>query len=179
MQATHLSAERKYKEYRAEVFKYVKEALSYSDSDDIHLKDIDFSALCQARLWEKIPERKVDFKWETDCQIYRKRHPDRFEIAIWHQNRLESLALGRPSFNGTRLRLELVERLAGNSILKGRAFQITELALIAYANLIGAEEIRIMQPINESVKNYYVGRGYIYVPTTGARHFPDYCVKKL
>lgn len=179
MLATHLDAENRYKEYRAEVFKYVKKALDYPDSQNISLKDIDATALMQARLWDRIPERRVDFNWEIDCQTYRKRYPKRFELAIWYQNRLESLALGRPSYNGSRVRLELVERLAGNSQLKGRTFLITELSLIAYANLLGAEEIRIMEPINDSVKSYYVSRGYTYVPSSGARHFPDYCVKKL
>lgn len=121
----------------------------------------------------------MNFDWESDHSIFRKRYPKRFELAIWYQNRLESLALGRPSFNGSRVRLELIERVAVNSILKGKAFAITELALIAYANLLGAEEVRIMQPINESVKNYYISRGYCYVPSSGARNFPDYCVKKL
>jgi hypothetical protein len=179
MLATHLDAEKRYKEYRAEVFKYVKQALDYPDSRHILLRDIDVAALLQARLWDRIPERKVDFNWEMDSQIYRKRYPKRFELAIWYQNRLESLALGRPSYNDSQVRLELVERLAGNSQLKGRTFLITELSLIAYANLLGADEIRIMEPINGSVINYYVSRGYTYVPSSGARHFPDYCVKKL
>lgn len=179
MLATHLDAERKYQEYRAEVFKYVRQELGYSDAQHILLKDIDAKALIQSRLWEQLPDRQVDFNWELDYRLYRKRYPKRFELAIWYQNRLESLALGRPSYNGSRVRLELVERLAGNSHLKGRAFLITELCLIAYANLLGADEIRIMSPINESVKNYYIARGYSYVPSTGATHFPDYCVKKL
>lgn len=179
MLATHLNAENRYREYRAEVFKYVKNALTYSDSQYINLMDIDMRALTQARLWDRIPGRKVDFDWENDSRIYRKRYPKRFELAIWYQGRLESLALGRPSYNGSRVRLDLVERLAGNSHLKGRAFLITELCLIAYANLLGADEVRIMEPINDSVKNYYVSRGYAYVPSSGADYFPDYCVKKL
>ncbi|MCW8125055.1 hypothetical protein [Microbulbifer halophilus] len=179
MLATHLDAELRYSAYRTEVFKQVKEFLTYPDSHHIRLSDIDHKALTQARLWHDIPERSVNFDWEHDCRLYRKLYPKRFELAIWHQNRLESLALGRPSYSGTRVRLELVERLARNSQLKGRAFVITELSLMAYAALLGAEEIRIMEPINESVKNYYISRGYRYVPSTGATHFPDYCVKKL
>lgn len=143
------------------------------------MDDIDNKALVQSRLWASIPERKVDFNWEADYSIYRKRYPKRFELAIWYQNRLESLALGRPSYKGTRVRLELVERVAVNSMLKGRAFAITELSLIAYAELLGAEEVRIMQPINKSVRDYYIQNGYNYVPSTGALNHPDYCVKKL
>lgn len=179
MLATHLNAEDRYETYRSEVRKYVKNALPYSDSRNIILSGINIKALQQSRLWALIPERQVDFNWENDHRIFMKRHPKRFELAIWYQNKLESLALGRPSYGGSRVRLELIERVATNSMLKGKAFAITELALIAYANLIGAEEIRIMQPVNESVKNYYINKGYSYVPTTGAMHFPDYCVKKL
>jgi hypothetical protein len=179
MLATHQDAEHRYETYRSMVREHVKEALPYGDSSQISLSGLDSKALSQAKLWREIPERKVDFNWEADTKTYRKMYPKRFELAIWYQNRLESLSLGRPSFNGGRLRLELTERIAGHSMLKGRAFAITELALIAYANLLGADEIRIMEPINENVRDFYVKKGYSYVPTTGARYFPDYCVKKL
>ncbi len=153
--------------------------MSYHDSENIRLSDLDFKAINQSRLWESIPERKVDFNWDNDYKIFKKRYPKRFELAIWYQGRLESLSLGRPSFNNSRVRLELIERVAVNSMLKGRAFLITELALIAYANLLGAGEVRIMSPINHDVRDFYIRRGYNYVPSTGARHFPDYCVRKL
>lgn len=179
MLATHLEAESRYRAYRQEVRRYVKKALPYGDANAIILDDIDQRALTQSRLWNSIPDRKVDFEWELNYPVYRKRYPKRFELAIWYQNRLESLALGRPSYMGTRVRLELIERVAVNSFLKGKVFAITELALIAYAELLGAEEVRIMQPINESVRNYYVQKGYSYVPSTGALNYPDYCVKKL
>ncbi len=179
MLATHLNAEEKYEAYRDEVRKYVKNALPYSESKNINLSGINIKALQQSRLWALIPERKVDFNWENDHRIFMKRYPKRFELAVWYQNKLESLALGRPSYNGSRVRLELIERVAVNSMLKGKAFAITELALIAYANLLGADEVRIMQPINENVRNYYINKGYSYIPSTGAINFPDYCVKKL
>ncbi len=179
MLATHFDTEARYRAYRQEVRKYVKNALPFNEAKSIILSDIEQKALIQARLWNAIPERKVNFDWETSYSIYKKCYPKRFELAIWYQNRLESLALGRPSFKGTRIRLELIERVAKNSFLKGKVFAITELALIAYAELLGADEVRIMQPINEDVKQYYISRGYIYVPSTGALYFPDYCVKKL
>lgn len=179
MLATHIDAETRYRAYRNEVRRYVKNALPYGDANAIILSDIEQRALIQARLWNAIPERKVSFDWETNYSIYQRRYPKRFELAIWYQNRLESLALGRPSYNGTRVRLELVERVAVNSMLKGKVFAITELALIAYAELLGADEVRIMQPINDRVKNYYISKGYSYVPSAGALYFPDYCVKKL
>lgn len=179
MLATYIEAEQRYAAYRAEVQRQVQGALPYTDASSIRLKDIDQTALTHSRLWSQIPERKVDFDWENDCRIYKKRYPKRFELAIWYGSRLESLALGRPSFNGTRVRLELIERIATNSVLKGKTFAITELALMAYAELLGADEVRIMQPINDDVKRYYLSKGYHYVPSTGARFFPDYCVKKL
>ncbi|WP_445355699.1 hypothetical protein ACJJI5_05025 [Microbulbifer sp. EKSA008] len=179
MLATHSDAELRYESYRQMVREHVKEAIPYGDASQIHLSGLDSRAINQAKLWDTIPERRTNFDWETDTRIYRKMYPKRFELAIWYQNRLESLSLGRPSFKGTRLRLELIERVAGYSMLKGRSFAITELALIAYANLLGADEIRIMQPINAAVRDFYVQKGYSYVPSTGARHFPDYCVKKI
>lgn len=53
MFATQLEAETRYKEYRSEVFKYVKKSLDYPDSQNISLKDIDATALLQARLWDQ------------------------------------------------------------------------------------------------------------------------------
>ena len=179
MQATHMEAEARYESYREMVRDSVKAALPYGDASNISLSGLNSAALRQAKLWNDIPERRVDFNWYSDSNTYRKMYPKRFELAIWYQNRLESLSLGRPSFKGERLRLELTERVANHSMLKGRAFSITELSLIAYANLLGASEIRIMQPINESVIDFYVQKGYSYVASTGAKHFPDYCVKNV
>ncbi|WP_444937710.1 hypothetical protein [Microbulbifer sp. JMSA002] len=179
MLATHSDAESRYESYRQAVRDHVKEALPYGDASQIHLSGLDSRAISQAKLWDRIPERRADFDWEANTRAYRKIYPKRFELAIWYQNRLESLSLGRPSFKGTRVRLELIERVSGYSMLKGRSFAITELGLIAYANLLGADEIRIMQPINSDVRDFYVQKGYSYIPSTGARHFPDYCVKKI
>jgi hypothetical protein len=135
-------------------------------------------ALRQVNLWSNT-YRQVSFDWKAYLHQYRKVCPKRFELAVWYNGRLESLSLGRPSYKGTRLRLELIERVPSNSSLRGRVFPITEIALIAYANLLGAAEVRIMEPVNDSVRAYYVSRGYSYVPSTGAANFPDYCVRKL
>lgn len=44
-----------------------------------------------------------------------------------------------------------------------RAFQATFLAMAGYANSLGADELRVMNPINDEVREYYERYGFTYV----------------
>jgi len=42
-------------------------------------------------------------------------------------------------------------------------FEVIVTAMLTYAKMLGAEEMRVMHPINEEVKNYYVSHSFTYV----------------
>ncbi len=161
---------KRYEAYREAVRISTKNRLTYSDTHKIELCAINHKALVQAKYWS--------FGWEKEYTKSLK-HPQRFELAIWHSGILQSLSLGRPSIGKTHMRLDLIERSNTSSLLSGRAFTITELALTLYARTLGAKEIRIIDPINDTVKNFYVSNGYTYTQTTGKKNEPSYCWKIL
>ena len=73
-----------------------------------------------------------------------------------------SLTLGRPTYYGTALRLDFIE--ANPEKPKDIAvFPIVLFAMIVYAEALGANEIRVIEPINQDVKRYYESSGLTYV----------------
>ena len=89
------------------------------------------------------------------------------------------LALGRPSYNATRVRLDFIERVPGaNNPLTGRVTPISTTAFEVYARLVDAAEIRIMFP-EASLIEYYSSLGYAYVHGTRTDSNPDYLFRKL
>lgn len=96
--------------------------------------------------------------------MFKFRHPKRFEMALWQNDKLISLSLGRPTYAGTALRLDFVE--ASPKELGERVGTMTFViaGLVAYAHLLKARQIRIMNPINETVRNHYASFGYTCEP---------------
>lgn len=84
-------------------------------------------------------------------------------MALWHGTSLVSLSLGRPTYNGSKLRLDFIE---GNPEKPDgiKAFEHTFIAMVGYAQVLGADELRVMNPINSDVKRYYETFGLNYVP---------------
>lgn len=176
MQPTHAEAEKKYKEFRAIARNAVKNNLSYSDNNKIFLRDVDNQALALAKEWEKDINRIVDWSWSSGYQHYSFSRPKRFELAIWYDNKLCSLSLGRPSFHGTRLRLEFIESHPSDNPLKGRIAPIVISTAEVYAQIIGADELRIIDPIDKNLIDYYSTFGYKYV-SGSAEKTKHYLVK--
>lgn len=72
-----------------------------------------------------------------------------------------SLSLGRPTYHGAGLRLDFLEGAPGARKL--RVFPIVFAAIRVYASALNAQEIRLVQPINETVRGYYEKFGFRYV----------------
>ncbi|MFC6755158.1 hypothetical protein, partial [Halorubrum tibetense] len=104
----------------------------------------------------------VDWDWTEGYNAFKYRHPKRFEMALWNNGTLASLSLGKPTYHGTKLRLDFIEGNPENG-KDVRVFQTTFLALAGYAEALGAAELRVMNPINADVRRYYEGFGLIYV----------------
>ena len=83
-------------------------------------------------------------------------------MALWHNTTLISLSLGRPTYNGTKLRLDFIEGNPDKPVSVS-VFQLTFLAMVGYAQALGADELRVMNPINANVKSYYEKFGLTYI----------------
>jgi hypothetical protein len=131
----------------------------------VNFSGIDFKARNQANTWHSSPFRRVDWPWMKSVGNYAWLNPKRFELAIWFKGyHLSGLALGRPTWSGNKLRLDFIEASPEKNALTGLVTDITIIAAVAHATAIGASQIRIMNPINEKVRNHYLSsnRGFSY-----------------
>lgn len=143
---------------------------------DVNLSAIDFRSRSQAGAWHSSPFRRVDWPWMKSVGNYAWLNPKRFELAIWYKGHfLSGLALGRPTWSGSKLRLDFIEASPEKNALTGLVTDITIIAAETYADAIGATQLRIMNPINERVRNHYLDskRGFSY------NKREDFCYKDL
>lgn len=159
MLATHFDAERRYHEIR----KTALRVISGQTPATLHLEFrlVDEKALNAAKLWKESKQRLVSWDWIANYGPFKFRYPKRFELALWHNNNLASLSLGRPTYYGTGMRLDFVEGNPDRREIK--VFPFAMAAITTYAEALGANEIRVMNPINEEVKSYYEKFGLVYV----------------
>lgn len=159
MIATHIDAERRYNEIRKTALRAISGQVSSSLCLDFKL--IDEKALMASKSWEFSSDRLVDWNWSDGYKSFKFRYPKRFELALWHKSKLVSLSLGRPTYAGTGLRLDVIEGSPEGREIK--VFPAVIAAIAVYASALGAEEIRVMNPINQAVKDYYSNQGFTFV----------------
>lgn len=126
---------------------------------DIELRGLDFPTFQKLSRWEEFGRRVADWDWNEVRKKY-KCHPKRFELSIWHRKTfLCGASIGRPTWSGNKLRLDFIEASPAGSKLSGAIADIVILTGKVYAKAIGASQLRIMHPVNEKVKNYYLSKG--------------------
>ncbi len=119
---------------------------------------IDANCINELKKWEMSGLRRVAWDWDKMLKIYRP-EPKRFEIAIWHNKHwLCSASIGKTTSQGGKLRLDLIESNPNRTILAGLVVDINITLYEAYARAIGATELRIISPVNDAVKDYYLSR---------------------
>lgn len=163
MLATHLDAEQRYELLRKQALQVTTETIQAQGVHGLKLTTINAEALTASKRWERSKIRQVDWDWVDGYGAFKFRYPKRFEMALWESRQLIGLSLGRPTYQGTALRLDFVE---ASPIDLGDRPAIIEFVLLGYdiyARLLNAKQIRIMNPINKSVRAYYEKFGYSYV----------------
>lgn len=158
MLATHLDAERRYDELRRLAIGIAQEQAS----PGIRFDTITAQALESAEDWFSAPDRLVGWHWKGGYEQFRFRHPKRFEITAWERGSLIGLSMGRPTYAGGNLRLDFIEARPASLGFRSPVFSEVELAYMVYAQILNAKQVRITNPINESVLSYYEGFGYRY-----------------
>ena len=142
--------------------------------DSISLNGLNVDCLKELRKWESSGLRRVAWNWDHVLKKY-KPHPKRFELSIWHnQLFLCGATIGKPTYSGGKLRLDFIEASPIKSPLSGLIIDIILIAGTAYAKAIGATQLRIMHPVNESVKQHYLSKpGFAYNKDN------DFCYRDL
>ncbi|MCW8875492.1 MAG: hypothetical protein OQK04_01065 [Kangiellaceae bacterium] len=125
---------------------------------EISLKGITLECLHQLKRWQTSGSRRVVWDWKDVIQTYRPK-PKRFELSIWHRDiNLGDAAIGKPTCSGGKLRLDFIESSPLGTNLDGLIADIVIRAGITYAEAIGATQLRIMNPVNEQVKEHYLSK---------------------
>jgi len=177
MQKSHQQAIDKYEEYRNQARSIAMENLPES-LKSLRLASVDNKALQAFEMWQEIPERKVDWDW-TFANRYCVRYPKAFDLSVWASNTLLSLTLGRPTYNGTSIRMDFIERRPSYCPYSGQLFSVSQLAYETYGRLIGAEYIRIVEPMNNALIAYYTSQDGGFKLMPGSQSNPCYLVKHL
>ena len=181
MKSSHSLTEKKYDLLREQSLNVAQKNLPSGLKDTVQLKNISSVALAQATRWENSLSRSddADWSWSKGSRDYAFRHPKRFELAVWFANaQLCGLSIGKPTFSGNRMRLDVIEGAPWEHPLKRKIVGITIAAAEVYADLIGADQLRIMRPVNDTVVRYYQEFGFT-LRKGKASNIPTYLWKNL
>ena len=83
MRSTYADAEKKYRNIRDIAYEITMDELPYQDKKVISLTEIDVKALNGIM---HSNGRNVDWDWNFGVKSYRKRYPNRLELAIWYNS---------------------------------------------------------------------------------------------
>lgn len=155
---THENAERRYTEIRLATLAAISK--NYPASLGLNFRLVDELALTATKAWPK-EQRRIDLNWVAGYPAFRFRYPKRFELALWQNGSLATLALGRPTSKCGGIRLDFLEATPLTRDI--RVVPVVLATMVAYATALGANEIRLVEPINEAVRKYYERFGLTYV----------------
>ena len=140
---------------------------------EISLSGLDFQTFEKLAKWEDQGKRVASWDWREVRKSYRT-HPKRFELAIWHKKLfLAGASIGRPTWSSSKLRLDFIEANLTRSPLTGLITDIVILSAEVYARAIGADQIRIMHPVNDAVKKHYLSKADFAFNSKGNFCFRD------
>lgn len=144
------------------------------NKSSINLKGLDLSTQIELSKWELDSARKVGWSWVKVRDTY-KYHPKRFELSIWNnKTQLCGASIGKPTRAGDKLRLDYVESAPQGTELDGLITDINLLVLNLYAKAINANQVRIMNPVNEDIRDYYLSKPGFNYNSEG-----NFCYKNL
>ncbi|MCP4490600.1 MAG: hypothetical protein GY820_25285 [Gammaproteobacteria bacterium] len=176
MQLSHLNTIHRYDESRKQARELAWKGLP-PRLKRLKLAPVNNIALIAFSLITNEIERSVDWDWNFASQ-YCRRYPKAFDLAVWNGNSLCSLSLGRPTYKGTEMRLDFIEKFTNNPVFSGGMFGVSLIAYEAYGKVIGASKLRIMNPENEKLIKYYSSfGGFSYKKSLKGN--PHYLVKSI
>jgi hypothetical protein len=145
------AAEAKYRTLRNTAFKVAMRDLA---ANGVHaeLRSIDAAAVAHAAQWK---DRRVAWPWHTLAAGWRRNHPNRFEVAVWRDDVLCGLMLGRPAPAAAHFSLHFLEANPDDANpLRGNVTLVTLAAARRYAITLGKTEFRLVDPLPAVVPFY-------------------------
>jgi len=128
----------------------------------LRLTSIDVTALKAWReTWADHPDRRCRWDWEVFGRMYRK-HFARFETAIWRDNVLAGLSIGRMSASRQIVSVNFVEGAPHEGGLRGRVMMVVSEVAVGLGDYYGSRAIRFTEP-NHWAQAKLAAMGYTYV----------------
>lgn len=146
---TFQDAQNLYGQFRDAVYDQVAERFP-----GIVAKSISLADARRADMWKEVDQPnqrffRAQWEWSRTFEVYQRR-PNRFEISLWRAGILGGLCYGKTSRAGSRVRLDLIESSPIRpSPLGGPFLPILAYAATSYAEIVGASEIWVMDPLTE------------------------------
>lgn len=154
----HLQAEERYRLAREAAYETAMERFP-----DINIRGISFHDAVLADSWKcenvlGARQARSSWEWVREYSYYQNR-PKRFEVSL-SRGGLAALCYGQLSKKGTRVRLNLIESSpARPSPLGLRAVPILSVVASMFANVVGAQELWILDP-DPNLEGMYQAQGF-------------------
>lgn len=169
---TVLDRENRYWSYREAARQLVVQQLNDITDIDVRLSDINASALQQASLWSQNYNKtrihhKPGWDWKVEVAKYRRR-PKRVELAIWVDQTLCGLVLGRVSDQRVVASIHLLESNPAQHHLMGNIALIATRYLDAFAVILDCKETSVELPVPALIE-FYMDLGFKTATTRGLK----------
>lgn len=152
-----------YQLIRAEALKQTKNDF---EDEKPHLKgfvsltEITEKALSEHDKWDIPQNRQVGWNWRDAINNYKNVNA-RIELAIWHNQELCGLMLGKASDGKLVVKINYVQGGNFNNPMKGYIVPIATRYAELFANAIGSEWVGIQDPLDEvELIEYYKKLGF-------------------
>lgn len=172
---------RRYMQLRAAAYANVTAGAETAgvNSDAFRLTGLTTAALT---VWERTwaprvhdPAQPGGWDWVQIAEVY-ARYPDAFQVAIWSDSALCGLSVGRPSRGHHYLAVDFLEGSpVRNRPLRGQVLPLVVAAASAYARILGATSLRLVNPL-PGVIPLYEQLGFTLVWGRGSG---QYCERRI
>lgn len=155
----HIRTEEKYRFFRETTYESVMEEFPGIVAKGITIRDA-----FTADTWKDLDSQSArpsrgGWDWAREYPYYQKR-PNRFEITLWRGGVLGALSYGQTSKHGTRVRMNLIESTPVRPTPLGmRALPILSYAAAVFADIIGADELWVLDP-DPVLEGLYMQEGF-------------------
>jgi hypothetical protein len=118
----------------------------------------------------------TDWNWQAEADGWQKRHVDRFEVAIWSNDQLCGMAIGKPSAARNNLSIYLLQgHPLANHALKGALLGVILDIAEAYGTALNCRELRLVKPLGGALPLYQKAGFRLEKPKSVA----PYCVRSI
>lgn len=107
-------------------------------------------------------DRQIGWDWRTARDSYRRNHVERIELAIWHEEQLCGLMLGKASRGRLVVKINFLQGGGSDSPLKGYVLPIATRCAELYAAALNAEWVGVQDPLDsDELIEYYRTIGFV------------------